>query len=90
MILYFLGSENDYDGEKFVGEVPFKEIYVHGLVKDSSGKKMSKSKGNIIDPIDLIDGIKLEDLINKRASDLMQPEMAEKLKKIQKKNIRKE
>ena len=65
----------------------FKEIYVHGLVKDSSGKKMSKSKGNIIDPIDLIDGIKLEDLINKRASDLMQPEMAEKIKKKYKKRI---
>jgi len=75
-------------GKKFVGEVPFKEIYVHGLVKDSSGNKMSKSKGNIIDPIDLIDGIKLENLIEKRASDLMQPEMAEKIKKNTKKEIK--
>ena len=84
-IIFFWVARMIMMGKKFVGEVPFKEIYVHGLVKDSSGKKMSKSKGNIIDPIDLIDGIKLEDLINKRASDLMQPEMAEKIKKNTKK-----
>ena len=84
-IIFFWVARMIMMGKKFVGEVPFKEIYVHGLVKDSSGKKMSKSKGNIIDPIDLIDGIKLEDLINKRASNLMQPEMAEKIKKNTKK-----
>ena len=85
-IIFFWVARMIMMGKKFVGEVPFKEIYVHGLVKDSSGNKMSKSKGNIIDPIDLIDGIGLEELINKRASDLMQPEMAEKIKKNTKKD----
>ena len=84
-IIFFWVARMIMMGKKFVGEVPFKEIYVHGLVKDSSGNKMSKSKGNIIDPIDLIDGIKLDELIDKRASDLMQPEMAEKIKKNTKK-----
>ena len=84
-IIFFWVARMIMMGKKFVGEVPFKEIYVHGLVKDSSGNKMSKSKGNIIDPIDLIDGIKLENLISKRASDLMQPDMAEKIKKNTKK-----
>ncbi len=78
-IIFFWVARMIMMGKKFVGEVPFKEIYVHGLVKDSSGNKMSKSKGNIIDPIDLIDGINLDNLINKRASDLMQPEMAKKI-----------
>ena len=78
-IIFFWVARMIMMGKKFVGEIPFKEIYVHGLVRDSSGNKMSKSKGNIIDPIDLIDGIKLEDLISKRASDLMQPEMTEKI-----------
>ena len=85
-IIFFWVARMIMMGKQFVGEVPFKEIYVHGLVKDSSGNKMSKSKGNIIDPIDLIDGIKLEQLIDKRASDLMQPEMAEKIKKNTKKD----
>ena len=58
-IIFFWVARMIMMGKKFVGEVPFKEIYVHGLVKDSSGNKMSKSKGNIIDPIDLIDGIDL-------------------------------
>jgi|TARA_B100001059_G_C17839527_1_gene591059 valyl-tRNA synthetase len=84
-IIFFWVARMIMMGKKFVGEIPFKEIYVHGLVKDSSGNKMSKSKGNIIDPIDLIDGIELNDLINKRASDLMQPEMSEKIKKNTKK-----
>jgi len=85
-IIFFWVARMIMMGKKFVGEVPFKEIYVHGLVRDSSGNKMSKSKGNIIDPIDLIDGIKLRDLINKRASDLMQPEMTKKIEKNTKKD----
>jgi len=85
-IIFFWVARMIMMGKKFVGEVPFKEIYVHGLVKDSSGNKMSKSKGNIIDPIDLIDGIDLNSLIDKRASDLMQPEMAQKIIKNTKKD----
>ena len=65
----------------FVDEVPFHTVYVHGLVRDGEGQKMSKSKGNVIDPIDLIDGISLEALVTKRTSGMMQPQLAEKVAK---------
>ena len=65
----------------FCDEVPFHTVYVHGLVRDGEGQKMSKSKGNVIDPIDLIDGIELEALVAKRTAGMMQPKMAERIAK---------
>ena len=68
-------------------QMPFKTVYVHGLVRDAQGQKMSKSKGNVIDPIDLIDGIDLEALVAKRTAGMMQPQMAEKIAKATRKEF---
>ena len=80
-IIFFWVARMIMMGMKFMDDVPFKEIYIHGLVRDSHGDKMSKSKGNVLDPIDLIDGIELEPLVEKRISGLMQPQLAKKIER---------
>ena len=80
-IIFFWVARMIMMGMKFMDRVPFKTIYIHGLVRDSDGKKMSKSLGNVIDPIDVIDGIKQSDLIEKRISNLVQPQLKDKIAK---------
>jgi valyl-tRNA synthetase len=78
-IIFFWVARMIMMGLKFMDDVPFHEVYVHGLVRDSHGDKMSKSKGNVLDPIDLIDGIELEPLVAKRTRGMMQPQLAKKI-----------
>ena len=86
-IIFFWVARMIMMTKHFMKEVPFKEVYITGLIKDENGQKMSKSKGNILDPIDLIDGVSLEDLIAKRTEGMMQPQLKEKIIKQTKKQF---
>jgi len=78
MIMMTMHFNKDENGE---AQVPFKTVYVTGLIRDEQGQKMSKSKGNVLDPLDMIDGIELDALLDKRCGNMMQPQLAEKIAK---------